>query len=178
MYYVTKTYDHTLGLSACFRQWRAKSHCRFLHGYALSFKLTFAAEKLDENNWVLDFGGLKEVKAFLCETFDHRLIVAEDDPHRDRLEALGVGSFVFGQSNSVAANMLADVLVLPFVGCEGFAEHVFGWVDTWLLKTHGDACYPAHRTDKGSPRALRLVSVEVREHGGNSAIYEGANHRG
>ena len=40
----TKTYGHEEGLSCCFRQWRAThSHCRLLHGYALSFRLTFAS---------------------------------------------------------------------------------------------------------------------------------------
>ena len=153
MFLVTKTYDHSLGLSACFRQWRADhSHCRFLHGYALSFKLTFAAEQLDRNNWVLDFGGLKPVKAFLVESFDHKLAIAEDDPALDDLGMLaGLG--------------LADTLVIPFVGCEGFAKYVYDWVDAWLGDAHPLAC---------DIRGLRLVEVEVREHGGNSAIYQGA----
>jgi 6-pyruvoyltetrahydropterin/6-carboxytetrahydropterin synthase len=152
MYLVTKTYDHSLGLSACFRQHRAEhSHCRFLHGYALSFKLTFAAEQLDRNNWVIDFGGLKEVKKFLVDHFDHKLAVAEDDPELDTLTALaGVG--------------LADPLVLPFVGCEGFARFVYDWVDAWLGDKLPLEC---------DIRGLRLVEVEVREHGGNSAIYKG-----
>lgn len=152
MYLVTKTYDHALGLSACFRQHRAShSHCRFLHGYALSFKLTFAADELDRNNWVLDFGGLKEVKQFLVDHFDHKLAIAEDDPALDDLSALaGLG--------------LADPLVLPFVGCEGFARFVYDWVDNWLTDKHCLEC---------DFRSLRLVEVEVREHGGNSAIYRG-----
>jgi 6-pyruvoyltetrahydropterin/6-carboxytetrahydropterin synthase len=44
LHFVKKTYGHELGLSACFRQHRAKSHCRFLHGYPLSFTFTFAAD--------------------------------------------------------------------------------------------------------------------------------------
>ena len=60
------------GYSTCFRQWRADSHCKFLHGYALEFKITFAGE-LDQRNWVMDFGGLKDFKLFLEKTFDHTL---------------------------------------------------------------------------------------------------------
>ena len=52
MYNSTKTYGHDVGLSCSFRQWRAQSHCSKVHGYALSVKFTFAAEKLDERNWV------------------------------------------------------------------------------------------------------------------------------
>lgn len=151
MYFVTKTYDHSLGLSSCFRQHRANSHCRWLHGYALSFKLTFAAERLNAQNWVLDFGGLKEVRAFLVDHFDHKLAIAEDDPQKDELAAL-------------AGLDLVDPLILPFVGCEGFARFVYDWVDNWLGDTHPMDC---------DIRGLRLVEVECREHGGNSAIYQG-----
>jgi 6-pyruvoyltetrahydropterin/6-carboxytetrahydropterin synthase len=132
----TKTYVHSVGLSAAFRQHRAKSHCRFIHGYALSFKLTFAAEELDENGWVQDFGGLKKIKAWLEGTFDHKLIVAEDDPQKALYEALQNAG-------------IAQVVYLPAVGCERFAEHVFDHV----IKE-----FPA------------LISVECREHEGNSAI--------
>jgi 6-pyruvoyltetrahydropterin/6-carboxytetrahydropterin synthase len=153
MYRVTKTYDHNLGLSACFRQWRATSHCRFLHGYPLSFKLTFEAEELNENNWVFDFGGLKPVKAWLVENFDHRLLVAEDDPELPRLCALH-GHGPDGQ------HQLADVLVLPAVGCEAVAKYVYDFVDQWLLS-------------RGHKPRVHLCEVEVREHAGNSASYMG-----
>lgn len=156
MYKVTKTYGHELGLSACFRQWRAQSHCRFLHGYPLSFKLTFEAKELDENNWVLDFGGLKEVKAWLVETFDHKLLIAEDDPQRERLEDLGMAG---AEKQDIPDPCLADTLVIPAVGCEGFARYVHSYVAAWLY-------------EQGHAPRVRLVSVEVREHAGNSAIYE------
>ena len=53
-----------LELGSCaFRQPRAShSHCRFVHGYKLSAKFWFEAKELDENNWVVDFGGLKDFK--------------------------------------------------------------------------------------------------------------------
>lgn len=47
-YLSTKTYGHEVGLSATFRQWRAKSHCRLLHGYSLSFRFEFEANTLDD----------------------------------------------------------------------------------------------------------------------------------
>lgn len=163
MYQVTKTYGHELGLSACFRQWKAKSHCRFLHGYPLSFKLTFSANHLDENNWVIDFGGLKEVKQWLCDTFDHKLVIAADDPNREQLEALAGGTHHAG-SLIWDKPQLADPVVLPTVGCEGFAKYVFDHVNLWLIE------------NKHNPRVC-LDSVEVREHGGNSAIYAGLQIR-
>lgn len=144
-YQSTKTYGHELGLSACFRQWRAESHCRFLHGYSLSFKVVFEADELDYRNWVVDFGSLKSFKAILESTFDHTLIIAENDPHKGALLALqDMG--------------LAQVRVLPRVGCEAFAEYVAGVLDVWLH-------------DNGYAPRVRVVSVECREHGANSAVY-------
>lgn len=146
-YRSTKTYGHDLGLSACFRQWRAESHCAQLHGYALAFTLTFEAEELDARNWVVDFGSLKGFRGWLEDTFDHKLLVAEDDPKRDWLVALGD----FG---------LAEVVVVPAVGCEAFAEMVFQCAEIWLA-------------DNGYAPRVRVVSVECREHGANSALYLG-----
>jgi 6-pyruvoyltetrahydropterin/6-carboxytetrahydropterin synthase len=137
-----KTYGHEIGLSACFRQWRADSHCRFLHGYALAVHLEFEGS-VDARGWVLDFGALRPIKAWLEETFDHRLLVAEDDPQLPALRALGDAG-------------LAQIVVVPQVGCEAFAALVFTKVSAWLRETgHG-------------PR-VRLVEVQVREHGANGA---------
>ena len=147
MYRVTKTYGHDLGLSACFRQWRAQSHCAFLHGYALSFKLTFESTVLDENGWVINFGGLKIVKSWLEDRFDHKLQVALDDPDYARLMEL-------------ARIGLAKVTVSEKVGCEAFAKQTWDFVENFLTK------------NGYSPR-VSLVEVEVREHGANSAIYRG-----
>lgn len=152
MYYITKTYDHNLGLSSCFRQPFADSHCRDPHGYPLSFSLKFGALLLDRNNWVIDFGGLKPVKTWLCETFDHRMLLAENDPLLSAFQDLyRIGDF-------------APIIVLPAVGCEGFAKHVFDFVENWLRDNHSKDMFG---------RGLHLSRVEVREHGGNSAIYEG-----
>ena len=82
----TKLFD---GFSTVFRQWKAEgTHCRFLHGYGISFRVWFEGE-LDERNWVWDFGGMKRAKgtidgmnpkAWMDYMFDHTTIIAEDDP--------------------------------------------------------------------------------------------------
>ena len=142
----TKTYGHEIGLSTCFRQWRAESHCSKLHGYALSIRFEFEAETLDENNWVVDFGGLKGLKEILVDLFDHTLLVANDDPYHAELVKL----HYLG---------LAKVHTVQATGCEAFAKLVYEIGEQWL-------------TENGySPRCV-LKSVEVREHGANSAIYK------
>ena len=81
-YFSTKCYGHNIGLSAVFRQPLAHSHCKLLHGYSLSFKFTFGCDELDERNWVVDFGGLKPLKAWLEDTFDHKVVIDVNDPRR------------------------------------------------------------------------------------------------
>lgn len=146
-YEVTKTYGHDLGLSACFRQCRANSHCRYLHGYALAFSLTFGCDQLDNDGWVIDFGSLKPVKEYLTNMFDHKLIVADNDPSLSTLIELDEQG-------------LATVVLMPAVGCEAFAKEVFRWVERWLvMAVDGPEC------------RVRLLSVECREHGANAARY-------
>jgi 6-pyruvoyltetrahydropterin/6-carboxytetrahydropterin synthase len=147
-YRSTKTYGHDVGLSCAFRQWRADSHCAKLHGYALSVSLEFSASILDKRGWVVDFGALKPVKQFLQDTFDHKTVLAPDDP-----------LLVMLQSSDWPFEDAFDLVVLEHgVGCEKFAKHIFDWVTMWV---NGE--YPEGR--------VRLESVEVREHGANSAIY-------
>ena len=88
-YLSTKTYGTDRGLSCCFRQWKAThSHCSTLHGYSIGIKLTFQSETLDDRNWVMDFGGLKQFKEWADHMFDHTLIIAKDDPHLETFKQL------------------------------------------------------------------------------------------
>ena len=147
MYRSSKTYGHEIGLSACFRQHRAHSHCRLLHGYALAVHLEFEADELDINNWVVDFGSLKSFKAQLETTFDHKLLVAYDDPKRHQLENL-------------EAYGLAEVVIVEATGCEAFAKLIYETAQLWL-------------EDNGFTPRVRMHHVTVREHGANSATYTG-----
>lgn len=145
VYESTKTYGHEIGLSACFRQWKAESHCRLLHGYALAVRFVFVATELDARNWVVDFGSLKSLKGWLEDTFDHTMLVAEDDPLLPRFRDL----------ESIGACRL---VVVTATGCEAFAELIYGGTEIWLR-------------DNGYAPRVSLRSVEVKEHGANSAIY-------
>ena len=144
MYKSTKTYGNEVGLSCAFRQWRADSHCNKLHGYSLGFRFIFEAVQLDDRNWVYDFGDCKWIKKYLDEVFDHTLAIAEDDPELKVFK--GLEKFD-----------LANVVVMKDVGCEKFAEHVYNYVSP---KVYTDT--------KGR---VSVYSVEVFEHGANSAIY-------
>ena len=88
-YFSTKHYGHNIGLSAVFRQPNADhSHCHFLHGYSLAFKFTFGCDQLDNKNWAVDFGGLKPLKKWLEDSFDHKTVVDINDPHMEDFKQL------------------------------------------------------------------------------------------
>ena len=55
-------------------------HCSFVHGYGRYVEFTFHCTERDEKGWVMDFGDLKDVKKWLEERWDHRLLIAHDDP--------------------------------------------------------------------------------------------------
>jgi len=171
-FYSTKTYGNDRGLSCCFRQWRAThSHCSTLHGYSIGIRLVFECDTLDDKNWCMDFGGLKEFKSWADYMFDHTLIVAEDDPHLDffvrmshqgNMPMSGTGSLE--QVKPYERGALCDLRIVPGVGCEMFAKMCYDKMSELLA---GDALrYPINPT-------VCIKSVEVFEHGANSATYQG-----
>ncbi len=130
--------------SAAFRQWRSThSHCQFIHGYNLTANITFEANELDNKGWVADFGGLKDLKSTLEHTFDHKLVVAADDPELELLRQLDDAG-------------VAEVVVLQGgVGCERFAEFVLKTADTFI--------------DEATQGRVRVASVQINEHDSNFA---------
>jgi len=147
----TKLFD---GYSTCFRQWRAEgTHCKFLHGYAVSFRVWFEGE-LDHRNWVFDFGGMKRAKNtingmppkdYFGYLLDHTTIIAEDDPYLP----------LFKQMDNEG---LIQLRILPATGCERFAEYLYKTINEFLAKeTEG---------------RVKAIKVEVYEHERNSASYE------
>lgn len=166
-YGVTKTYTPEQGLSATFRQWRAKSHCRFLHGYALGVRVHFVCHSadLDENGWVYNFGGLKAFKQFLADTFDHKTLVAKDDPALPLMRQLaGLDGVELGYRDIPnphvfhAVDPLIQLVEVERTGCEAFAKLCYDWLDD-NVDFEG--------------RGIRIEYVEVFEHQGNSATYYG-----
>ena len=147
----TKLFD---GYSACFRQWKAEgTHCKYLHGYAVSFRVWFEGE-LDERNWVFDFGGMKRAKAkihglspkdYFAYLLDHTTIVAQDDPYLEHFKQMDTDGVI-------------QLRILDGVGCERFAEYLHNTINDFLKEeTNG---------------RVRATKVEVYEHERNSASYQ------
>jgi len=130
--------------SCAFRQWKADSHCRFIHGYRLIAKFWFECNHLDEKNWVVDFGGLKELKNILEHQFDHTLCIAVDDPFLRDFRALQDKGAV-------------DLRIMDSVGIEKTAEWCFFTADKFIRTKTEERCW--------------VSKVEVWEHDKNSAIF-------
>jgi 6-pyruvoyltetrahydropterin/6-carboxytetrahydropterin synthase len=141
------------GYSTVFRQWKAEgTHCKYLHGYALSFRVWFEGE-LDHREWVWDFGGMKRAKNtiegmspkdYFTWLLDHTTILSEDDPYLDTFKILKEAGVV-------------QLRVLPKVGCERFAEYLYNVLNTFLAaETEG---------------RVKAIKVEVYENERNAASY-------
>ena len=150
MFVSTKVFD---GFSCCFRQWKATTtHCQYLHGYGISFKVWFEGD-LDERNWVWDFGGMKRAKTLIDDMqpkawmeymFDHTVIVANDDP-------------MLNYFNNLDDYGVIQLRIVPATGAEKFAEFIYHKLNKFVKEeTNG---------------RVKVGQVEFMEHGKNSAIY-------
>jgi len=132
------------GFPCTHRQWRAESHCRFVHGYSREFYFEFEATELTKEGWVVDFGGLKELKNWLEHVFDHTFLIAQDDPHLETFKKLDQEGVI-------------QLRVLPNPGMEGTALYVYEEASKILQKLYGNRA--------------RITLVEVRENEKNSAQF-------
>ena len=132
--------------STAFRQWRADSHCQFIHGYRLQTKIYFTANELDERNWIFDFGNCKEIKKILEDQFDHTTCVAGDDPEIEIFRLLS-------EKKLINLRIMEDG-----VGMEKTAK--------WIFDKIGDY------TQKITDGRVSVSKVELWEYDANSVIYE------
>lgn len=64
--------------------------CAHPHGHNGLAEITLESDSLDHRGMVMDFGDVKrEMKGWIDRTMDHRMLVREDDPMVEWLEASG-----------------------------------------------------------------------------------------
>ena len=146
----SKVFD---GFSTVFRQWKAHdTHCKFLHGYGISFKVYFEGE-LDERNWVWDFGGMKRAKTkidgkspkkWMDHMFDHTVIIAEDDPFKEVFTLLDQEDVI-------------QLRVIQATGAESFAQYIYNKLNDFVKEE--------------TTGRVRVTKVKFMEHGKNAAYY-------
>ena len=149
-YQSSKIFD---GFSTVFRQWKAETtHCKFIHGYGISFKVYFEGE-LDERNWVWDFGGMKRAntlidgmqpKAWMDYMFDHTVIISKDDPYKE----------YFNKLSTLGVIQLREI---EATGAEKFAEYIYSKLNNFV------------KTETNN--RVRVTKIKFMEHGKNAAYY-------
>jgi 6-pyruvoyltetrahydropterin/6-carboxytetrahydropterin synthase len=132
------------GFPCTHRQWKSDSHCKFVHGYSREFYFEFACKELSNEGWVVDFGGLKKIKAWLDHMFDHTFLASEDDPFMETFKDLH-------QKGVIQLRSFKNV------GMEGTAQYVFHEVDKMIREETKNRSW--------------LRRIEVRENEKNSAFY-------
>jgi 6-pyruvoyltetrahydropterin/6-carboxytetrahydropterin synthase len=114
-------------------------------------KFYFGTNELDVRQWVADYGGMKELKAFLEDKFDHTTLVASDDPEIEFYKEM-------------ERRNLAKLTVLSTLGCESLADQLYKYVNGIFIP---DMWGPSEAS------RLWCYRVEVRETQANMAFREG-----
>lgn len=143
------------------RQHNHDGHCALIHGHNWTFKFTFAANELDANGFVIDFGKLKWLREYLNDLFDHTLVLNESDPYLELLcRNLGATlNYCAGKTTIDQPIQFAKVVTVPNCGAEGLAQY--------LLEKVGTAVRRSTREREGGE--VFVVEVEVFEDSKNSA---------
>lgn len=125
------------------RQHLHDGHCALIHGHNWTITLTFACKETDANGFVVDFGKLGYIKAWIAEHLDHACLFNQDDPERERLLSTFSGLF--------------KAYTLPNCSCEGIARHLFEIFNAMVRENTNERVW--------------ITSVEIEEDSKNSAQY-------
>ena len=104
------------------RQPLHKGACSKIHGHNWSITIEFEAKELDANGFVVDFGKLKYLKAFIDDRLDHACLIAKGDR---KVRALAQSEFA----------PLFKIVWVDNASCEGIALYLYEQFST-LLKEH------------------------------------------
>lgn len=132
------------GLSCAHRRWQHEGHCAQVHGYDRTVTIEFGAKQRDQNGFVMDFGALKPVKAWLESQFDHTLLLDSDDP-------------LLPDFRILESKGACRLVTFDDVGMEGSAQYICTFVTQWLVSETAGRVY--------------VVSVTVAENDKNRGRY-------
>ena len=114
----------------CMRQVRdINTSCHILHGYSLTFTLTIATRELDERQWIMESVSIREeIDRWLFEHFDHKTLIAEDDPNLTVFEDLHQQEII-------------SLVVLKDSSSEAIPPFVFSHIGPWLKEKTNGRCF-------------------------------------
>ena len=126
------------------RQPRHSGRCSRIHGHSWAITITFVAESLDDNGFVVDFGDLHFIEDWIEENLDHGIVLCSTDPQRGLLESL-------------QEQGLLKITWVDSASCEGIAEFLYHTFQSMVnAKTKGRA---------------KIQCLRLEEDSKNSALY-------
>lgn len=111
------------------RQHRHTGHCAFIHGHSWSISLTFACRELDAHGFVVDFGNLRFLKAWIDEHLDHACVLSASDPELAWVKTKQATLF--------------KLLVVENASAEGIARHIFAALDPLVRRETSERAWIA-----------------------------------
>lgn len=136
-------------ISTGHRQWRDDGHCAWLHGYGRTVKVEFSGSHLDEKMWMVDFGALRGLKQWLEGEWDHRFLIASDDPALETFKEL--------DAKGLMSLNVMDVTKGYGPGIEASCKYVYDHFDAEVRRMTQGRCW--------------VTTVEIFEHENNSAVF-------
>jgi len=76
----------------------------------------------------MDFGGLKDIKEWLEDLFDHTMLINEDEPEIKFFKEM-------------ERRNLCKLRIMPNVGMEGSAKYIFYYVNEWVKRKTSQRVY-------------------------------------
>lgn len=142
------------------RQPHHPGHCSLIHGHNWSFEFEFACDVLTEGTgFVVDFGDLKWLRAYLEDKFDHTLVLNSNDPWLAHLQMHNA------HLESAIGQRVAKIVEVPNCGAEGLALFLFEQVNE-LLQQRPDL----------AARNVCVSRVIVYEDDRNAAVFTAPSH--
>lgn len=142
------------------RQPSHPGHCHLIHGHNWSFEFEFGCEVLEPGTgFVVDFGALKWLRAYLEEQFDHTLVLNSDDPWLPHLQMHNA------HLESAIGQRVAKIVEVPNCGAEGLAVLLHDVVNGMLAQ------HP-----KLAERGVCVTRVVVYEDEKNAAVFTAPSH--
>lgn len=124
------------------RQHRHAGHCARIHGHSWSLALTFACKEPDRHGFVVDFGGLRFLRAWIDEHLDHACVLSVDDPELAWAKA--------------KQGTVFKLLVVENASAEGIARHLHAALDPLVRAETGGRAWIAevelHEDSRNSVR--------------------------
>lgn len=147
------------------RQHTHEGHCAFIHGHNWCFEFVFTAHELDGNGFVVDFGTLGWIKAYIEAAFDHALVLNTTDPLAVEMKDLFGGSVLTGPGSfGTRWSKAAKILLVDNCSCEGIAAHLWYELNAELQL----------RTEK----RVSIAQITVWEDSRNSATFKPLTRNG